>query len=168
MSVTLRYSGALPDLALLPRLIEDFSDIAAIQRWPADSLKPAPVDVRRIRGSRTLAPALAVQGLKLYVHPQTDPLWLTFDPEGVLTRLGSFPPAQVGREGGSGVSSFGFVHQSQASIQTSIGGVQLHTTVVSLLDHLKSAYIPGLQVHDETGYWERRDREELKRLMAGQ
>jgi hypothetical protein len=43
----------------------------------------------------------------------------------------------------------------------------LHSTVISLLDYLKRAYVPNLQVSDETGYWEQRDLDELKRLMAG-
>ena len=168
MSVTLRYSGALSNLALLPKLNEDFLDIAATHAWPVDVLEAEKeVTVRRGRGARTLAPPLAVQGLKIYVHPQTDPLWLTFDQEGLLTRLGSYPLAQVRRDGDLSASRYGFVHQSQASMQTSIGGPLLHSTVVSLLDYLKRAYIPGLKVDDETGYWEQRDPEELKRLMAG-
>lgn len=169
MSVTLRYSGALSDLALLPKLVEDFHDIAATHAWPVDALEaPPPEAPRRGRGARTLAPPLAVQGLKIYVHPQTDPLWLTFDPEGILTRLGSYPLAHVDRAGETAAASrFGFVHQSQASMQTGIGGFLLHSTTVSLLDYLKRAYVPGLKVEDETGYWEDRDLEHLKRLMAG-
>lgn len=170
MSVTLRYSGTLADPESLSRLREDFLDIAATHAWPVDSLEAPPQEtpVRRGRGARTMAPALVVQGLKIYVHPQTDPLWLTFDQDGALTRLGSFPLAQVGRDGETAASSrYGFVHQSQASMQTSIGGFLLHSTLVSLLDYLKRAYVPDLKVDDETGYWEKRDLDALKRLMAG-
>jgi hypothetical protein len=170
MSVTLRYSGALADKNSLAKLSEDFRDIAATHAWPVDALEPAPPEAvakQRGRGARTLARPMTLQGLKIYIHPQTDPLWLTFDAEGVLTRLGTFPLTQVDREGGNASSRFGFLHQSQASMQTSIGGQQLHSTVISLLDYLKKAYIPGLHVDDETGFWEHRDLEELKRLMAG-
>ena len=169
MSVTLRYSGSLADPELLNRLKEDFHDIAATHAWPVDALEmQAQEGPRRGRGARTLAPVLTVQGLKIYVHPQTDPLWLTFDQDGAITRLGSYPLAQVGRDGETAASSrYGFVHQSQASMQTSIGGFLLHSTVVSLLDYLKRAYVPGLKVEDETGYWEHRDLDTLKRLMAG-
>jgi hypothetical protein len=169
MSVTLRYSGALEDRNLLKNLTEDFRDIAATHAWPVDALEAAPQEAafKRGRGARTLARPMTLQGLKIYVHPQTDPLWLTFDAEGVLTRLGTFPLTQVDREGGNSSSRFGFLHQSQASMQTSIGGYRLHSTVVSLLDYLKRAYVPSLQVDDETGFWEHRDLEELKRLMAG-
>jgi hypothetical protein len=164
MSVTLRYSGSLSHPDLLPRLKEDFLDIAATHAWPVDELsvpKPEAAE-KRGRGLRTLAPPQLVQGLKIYVHPQTDPLWLTFDPEGVLTRIGGFPPAA----GGYGSPKAAFLHQSQASMQTGIGGWQLHAVVVSLLDYLNKAYVPGLQVSDETGYWEKRDLDGLKRLMA--
>ena len=168
MSVTLRYSGALSNLALLPQLVEDFNDIAATHAWPVDALEPPSPEPKRSRGARTMAPPLVVQGLKIYVHPQTDPLWLTFDQEGLITRLGSYPLAHVDRAGETAAASrFGFVHQSQASMQTGIGGFLLHSTVVSLLDYVKRAYVPGLKVEDETGYWDDRDMEHLKRLMAG-
>lgn len=167
MSVTLRYSGTLADPELLDRLKEDFHDIAATHAWPVDDLVAPPQETPRRGPGRTLAPALVVQGMKIYVHPQTDPLWLTFDQDGLLTRLSSYPLAQVGRDGENATASrYGFVHQSQASMQTSIGGFLLHSTAVSLLDYLKRAYVPGLKVEDETGYWETRDLDALKRRMA--
>ena len=81
MSVTLRYSGALQDKARLESLVEDFRDIAATHAWPVDALEAASQEAaaKRGRGARTLARPLSLQGLKIYVHPQTDPLWLTFD-----------------------------------------------------------------------------------------
>jgi hypothetical protein len=150
MSVTLRYSGTLKDRTLLPRLREDFQDIAATHAWPVDLLDAPPAEAPA-RG-RLQAPPLVIEGLKLYVHPQTDPLWFSFDPDNQLTRLGAVPP-------------LGLLHQAQASIQTGIGGPLLHQTVVSLLDYLKKAYVPDLQVSDESGYWEARDAEALRRLM---
>lgn len=165
MSVTLRYSGSLDDRALLPRLHEDFQDIAATHAWPVDLMAP-PKTAEAPRG-RTLAPPLVLEGLRIIVHPQTDPLWLTFDPEGTLTRLGSYPLTQVARDGSPQGARFSFLHQSQASIQTGIGGALLHKTVVSLLDYLKRAYVRDLQVLDESGYWDTRDEAALKRLMEG-
>ena len=165
MSVTLRYSGTMKDMALLPRLREDFQDIAATHAWPVDLVEAAAEVRTASRRVRTLAPPLLVEGLRVIVHPQTDPLWLTFDPEGVLTRMGAFPLSQVGRDGSAQGAKFGFLHQSQASMQTSIGGSHLHRTLVSLLDYLKRAYVPDLQVMDETGYWDVRDDAALRRLM---
>ena len=164
MSVTLRYSGTLNDRDLLPRLSEDFQDIAATHAWPVDLLAPLPAGQLSER-SRTLAPALVLAGLRVIVHPQTDPLWLTFDPEGTLTRLGTYPLTQMARDGSPQGARFSFLHQSQASMQTGIGGPLLHKTVVSLLDYLKRAYVSDLQVLDESGYWETRDEAALKRLM---
>jgi hypothetical protein len=163
MRVTLRYSGTLGDLSKLDRLREDFQDIAAAHLWPVDTMDRE--SQPRERGGRTLAPPLALAGLKVIVHPQTDPLWLTFDETGVLTRLGSYPLGQATFQGAPRVQRLGFLHQSQASIQTSIGGSELHATVVGLLDYLKRAYVADLQVADETGYWETRDLAALRRLM---
>ena len=158
MRVTVRYSGTLNDLSSLPRLREEFADIAAIQGWPVDSLDRD--GGRRPGGGRTLAPPLALEGLKVVVHPQTDPLWLTFDEQGALTRLDPYPLGL-----GSGVPRYGFLQQAQASMQTSIGGSDLHRTVVGLLDYLKRAYLPDLQVLDDSGYWHDRDDAALERLM---
>jgi hypothetical protein len=158
MSVTLRYSGTLTDRSLLPRLREDFQDIAATHAWPVDLLDAPPV-LERSRG-RLQAPALVLEGLRVIVHPQTDPLWLTFDPDNVLTRLGDLPLHSVRP---NAVNAF--LHQSQASIQTGIGGSLLHKTVVGLLDYLKKAYVADLDVQDESGYWSTRDDAALRRLM---
>jgi hypothetical protein len=172
MHVTIRYSGTLGDLASLPDMVEEFQDIAATHAWPTDLVEgvydsiargPAGLAPRLGAGLKTLSPPLALKGLKLIVHPQTDPLWLTFDGDGQLTRLGYFsvdgPAGPAGRR-------FELIHQPQASIQTSIGGVLLHKTVVGLLDRLKRAYVPDLQVSDDSGYFDSRDGAHLQRLMG--
>ena len=75
-------------------------------------------------------------------------------------------PSRLASVGSSGPSQgFGYLSQPAASIQTSIGGPELHRTVVGLLDYLKQAYMPDLQVSDETRYWDQRDEAELKRHM---
>jgi hypothetical protein len=158
MSVTLRYSGTLKDPALLSRLREDFQDIAATNGWPVDPLERTPPPKGRSAGGRLMAPPLVVEGLKVVIHPQTDPLWLTFDEQGALTRLDPYP---LGRSG----QRYGFLQQAQASMQTSIGGADLHRTVVGLLDYLKRSYLPDLQVMDDSGYWADRDDAALERLM---
>lgn len=167
MSVTLRYHGTLDDAQALARLREDFLDIAATHGWPVDVLEREAPSSRQGRG-RLMAPPLALEGLKVIVHPQTDPLWLTFDETGILTRLGAYPlTVTAAKEGRAQAPKFGVLHQAQASIQTSIGGFLLHSTVVSLLDYLKRAYVSDLQVNDETGYWDDRDLSALKRRMDG-
>lgn len=158
MSVTLRYRGTLKDLGQLSTLREEFQDIAQANGWPVELVERT-VPKGTPAGGRLLAPPLAVEGLKVVVHPQTDPLWLTFDPEGVLTRLDPYPL------NGGAAPRYGFLQQSQASIQTSIGGSELHLVVVGLLDYLKRSYVPDLQVLDDSGYWEQRDPEALRRLM---
>ncbi len=164
MKVTLRYSGTLSDPDSLPRLREDFQDIAATQRWPVERMDGREAPAPR-GGGRLLAPALTLGGLKVVVHPQTDPLWLTFNEAGVLTRLAPLPRTPGPIEGALALPVGVALHQAQASIQTSIGGSRLHLTVVGLLDYLKSAYVHDLRVSDEAGYWDDRDAESLRRLM---
>ena len=72
----------------------------------------------------------------------------------------------VGKKPNDPVSrKFEFVHQAQASIQTTVGGPDLHRLVIRLLDRIKTRYIPGLTVMDDSGYWEKREDVALKKLM---
>lgn len=174
MRVTVRYAGSLKDPGLIPVLVEEFQDIAATHAWPVDlvdgSFASTARGQREIRGRgatglKTLSPPLALKGLKLIVHPQTDPLWFTFDGDGSLTRLGFFS-VDIASSLGQPSRRFELIHQAQASIQTSIGGVELHKTVVGLLDRLKAAYVADLGVQDDSGYFDERDEAHLKRLMG--
>jgi hypothetical protein len=178
MSVTIRYHGALQDLGRVEAMQEEFLDIACTNEWPSEIVdgsfsslrKDIPDGTARGRSAAvgTLSPPLTLRGIKLTVHPQTDPLWFTFDEAGQLTRLGFFAVDHyAGRKGSEALTRrFEFVHQSQASIQTSVGGAELHQCVVKLLEHLKSRYVPDLQVLDESGFWEDRDAARLSRLMS--
>lgn len=178
MSVTIRYHGSLGTLDRIEEMQEDFLDIAITNQWPSEIVDGAYSSLRReeakgraglaakASGVSTLSPPLTLKGIKLIVHPQTDPLWFTFDPEGALTRLGYYAVDHYGAKlGAQPTRRFEFVHQSQASIQTSVGGVELHQTVIRLLEYLKKRYVPDLQISDDSGYWENRDEANLRRLM---
>ena len=172
MSVTIRYHGALQSMSRLEQMQEDFLDIACTNEWPSEIVDGSFSSLRRDepRGQGavgTLSPPLTLRGIKLIVHPQTDPLWFTFDEMGQLTRLGFYAVDHyAGRKGSEALTrKFEFVHQSQASIQTTVGGSELHQRTVKLLDYLKSQYVPDLAVSDDSGYWEDRDEARLKRLM---
>ncbi len=174
MSVTIRYHGSIADESQLRAMQDEFEDIARVNKWPSEivdgsfsSLKSAGPSPKG-GGVQTLSPPLTLKGVRLIVHPQTDPLWFTFDPTGQLTRLGYFAVdhyAPGARRTAQLTRRFEFVHQSQASIQTSVGGADLHKTVIHLLDRLKAAYAPNLEVKDESGYFDERDEARLYRVM---
>jgi hypothetical protein len=173
MSVTIRYYGSLKDSGRIEEMQEEFLDIACTNEWPSEIVDGSFSSLRRDEprfkgaGVGTLSPPLTLQGIKLIVHPQTDPLWFTFDEAGSLTRLGYYAVDHyAGHKGSEALSRrFEFVHQSQASIQTTVGGVDLHLCTIKLLDHLKSRYVPELTVVDDSGYWQDRDETRLRRLM---
>ncbi len=179
MSVTIRYYGALKDVKAIEDLQEEFLDIAITQEWPSEIVDGAYSSLKReepgtgagkARGTAaTLSPPLTLKGIKLVVDPQTDPLWFTFDSEGALTRLSYFAVDHYpARSANAAAPSrrYEFVHQSQASIQTTLGGAELHMTVVRLLDYLKKTYVPDLKVQDDSGYWEHRDEDLLRRVIS--
>ena len=175
MSVTIRYFGSLKDMSDLPRLQDELLDIARTSEWPSEEVdgvfsslrSPSPAEKSGSSAVQTINPPLTLKGIKLIVHPQTDPLWFTFNPEGEITRLSYYAvDYYIGKKPSDPVSrKFEFVHQAQASIQTSVGGPELHKLVIRLLDYVKGRYIPGLTVMDDSGYWENRDANELKKLM---
>ena len=176
MSVTIRYFGSLNNMNDLPRMLDELRDIAHTSEWPYEDVDGVFSSLRsplqgRAKGGesavQTINPPLTLKGMKLIVHPQTDPLWFTFNPEGEITRLSYYAvDYYVGKKPNDPVSrKFEFVHQSQASIQTTVGGAELHKLVVKLLSHVKEHYIPGLTVMDDSGYWEDRDDASLKKLM---
>jgi hypothetical protein len=43
--------------------------------------------------------------------------------------------------------------------------MELHKTVIRLLEYLKKAYVPDLKVSDDSGYWEHRDDALLARAL---
>jgi hypothetical protein len=175
MSVTIRYFGSLRDMSDLTQLKEDLVDIAQTSEWPSEEVDGVFSSLRSpvARGKsaesavQTINPPLTLNGMKLIVHPQTDPLWFTFNPEGEITRLSYYAvDYYIGKKPNDPVSrKFEFVHQTQASIQTSVGGPELHKLVIKLLDYVKGRYIPDLTVMDDSGYWENRDAASLKKLM---
>jgi hypothetical protein len=150
---------------------EEFLDIACTQEWPSEIVEGSYSRLRKDEPKGkgavgTLSPPLTLKGIKLIVHPQTDPLWFTFDELGRLTRLGYYAVDHyAGRKGEPLSRRFEFVHQSQASIQTTVGGADLHLCTVRLLDQLKRRYVPDLTVLDDSGYYEERDEARLRRLM---
>jgi hypothetical protein len=181
MSVTIRYNGVLKDMKAIEELQEEFLDIASTQEWPSEIVDGAYSSLKRDESLRNTAKArglvttasrpLTLKGIKLVVHPQTDPLWFTFDSEGALTRLSYFAvdyyPGTKAEAAAARASSrrYEFVHQSQASIQTTLGGPELHRTVVRVLDYLKKKYVPDLKVLDDSTYWQHRDLDLLKQVM---
>ncbi len=180
MSVTIRYQGSLSaeSKAKIEELQEEFLDIAITSAWPSEIVDGAYSSLKaeafkgRARGSsalKTLKPALTLRGIKLTVNPQTDPLWFTFDADSNLTRLSYYAvdhyPGRAAEAMGPS-RRYEFVHQSQASIQTTLGGVELHLCVIRLLDRLKAGYVPDLEVSDDSGYWGHRDEALLKAALA--
>lgn len=173
----MRYSGRLTDTRRLEEFKEEFEDIARISRWPYEVMSGETSPQRRWAGKskgtshpvQTLSPPLHLQGIKIVVHPQTDPLWFAFDREGELTQLSYYPLDQYAREKpGIPISRrLEFVRQTQASVQTLLAGPETHKSIINLLAYAKMKYVADLKVEDESGYWDSRDETVLEGLMMG-
>src|SRR5258707_7957675 len=100
MSITVSYHGRMSETVRLQELKEEFEDIARTNGWPHELVNGEYEGVKKWNakaksqdGTRvqTLSPPLHLKGIKIIVHPQTDPLWLTFDKQGDLTQLSYYP-----------------------------------------------------------------------------
>jgi hypothetical protein len=88
-----------------------------------------------------------VRGLLVNVEPGQETLSLLFSPEGFLTPLVCISEAERGT----------MEQLPWCSIKTQYGTPVGHAAVVEILTLLRDHFLPDLEVHDETEYWEHRD-----------
>ena len=138
MGITIAYRGRLADLTRVEdfedRLIDCALEIGAqAQIW------------------RTWAddnPERMVRGVILGVAPGQESTSLLLSPEGWLIGLIDIQDAEEGR----------LKEPPWCFVKTQFGPVEGHVALVEILAALKREFLPDLEVSDEGGYWETRDR----------
>lgn len=96
-----------------------------------------------------------VRGLLVNVEPGQETLSLLFSPEGFLTPLVCISEAELGT----------MEPLPWCSIKTQYGTPVGHAAVVEILTLLRDHFLPDLEVHDETEYWEQRDPQRMIEAM---
>jgi len=154
MGITIFAKGRIDDVEAIPPLIADVKQRAEDNGWRFSILDDdfteepaATLNHGRIEGN------LGLKGIAVQVDPGCETLDLCFDREGVLTNL----VAQLlwlEDEDSVVAGRFTFV-------KTQFGRIESHVQIIELLDWLKERYISNLEVTDEGGYWETRDRQLL-------
>ncbi|WP_442485029.1 hypothetical protein [Aeoliella sp. SH292] len=135
--MTIHYRGKLADPAQLETLEDLLIDLilelgGQVEVWRS----VAEHDSSRV-----------VRGLLVNIEPGQETLSLLFSPEGFLTPLVYISEAELGT----------MEPLPWCSIKTQYGTPVGHAAVVEILTLLLDHFLPDLEVHDETEYWEHRD-----------
>lgn len=133
MGITIHYKGEINSLDLIPKLIDDCQDFAKSMGWQYHV-----IDEQKY---------LPIKGIVLNIHPQAEPLNLTFGENG-------------------GLCSYIDYKQTQLFVKTQFAGIEAHITIVKLFKYLKKHYIFNLKVYDEGEYWETIDINKLSQKLS--
>jgi hypothetical protein len=140
MGLTIHYSARLKNPKQLPELVAEVSDICRSMDWKYHTFEPDENEGEH-----------DVSGIILNPHPDCEPVWLTFRPDGVLTT----PIMEQMRKDGE----YDF---SGAFTKTQFAGPQTHIVVVKLLKYVAGKYLDEVKVTDEGNYWETESVEVLR------
>ena len=161
MGITIYYGGMLKNLNNIDTLIDDFSDLAGIMNWECvilneDWTKPNTARIKISKMKSEITGHLPLKGLEIKLHPACETFDLFFDNKGNLTSplLFAFDNEEKKKK-----------DKSFVWVKTQFAPVDIHISIIKLLDLLKHKYVPDLEVMDEGGYWESRDRAKLIKKM---
>lgn len=158
MGVTIHYRGKINSITDIDELTGEAEDFARelgweSQRWNEDWSKPNTAKISNNGDGIKITGHAPLRGINLYPHDHCEPFSLTFNPDGYLISLigmtmladGSTKP-----------------EASWMSTKTQFAPIEIHITIIKLLKYIKGRYIHNLEIHDDGGYWESGDINELK------
>lgn len=145
MGITIHYRGRLADGSRLEAL-EDLVIDLVLELGGA-------VDVWRSVASDD--PSRMVRGLLVNLEPGQETFSLLFSPEGWLTPLIDIEAAERGQ----------LQEAPWCFVKTQFGSPVGHAALVEVLSVLRDRFLPELEVHDETDYWQHRDPVKMAELM---
>lgn len=162
MGITIHYKGKIKDLTLIPRLQEEFIDIAKTLKWKyhlwnEDLTKPMDISIQETRKGTEVEGHVPLQGIALQVEKKVETLDFLFNADGHLTSLINqiFDPETQRKKKPT------WIH-----VKTQFGSVHAHIAIVKLLKYLKKRYVPDLEVRDEGEYWEKEDKNRLLEMRG--
>ena len=162
MGITIHFQGKLKNTQQINSLMEELIDIADTMKWKWQSFdedwsKPATVKSSTDKNGFEITGHLPLKGIRINLHPDSEPLSIYFDKEGNLTTPMSVVLVNEGKMKPGNLYS---------SVKTQFAPPDVHISIIKLLKYLKKRYIPNLKVIDEGEYWESEDKEKLIEKMA--
>jgi len=162
MGVTIHYRGKIKkkeDADVLAEEIADFAETLGwnFKIWREDWSLPNTASLEGSLDEIRLSGQIPLRGITLYPHKSSEPLSLTFNPDGYL--VDGWGMALLA---GQKIS----IEQLWLSTKTQFAPIEIHITIIKLLRYLKKKYIPELAVHDDGGYWIDENANELKQRIG--
>lgn len=159
MGTTIHYRGRInktEDVKKLADELEDFSRQLGwkCKRWDNDWSKPNTAEITNNDGKIRITGYVPLQGIDLFPHDDCEPLSLTFTAGG---RLVDVVGMALIADGKTTADSFWM------NTKTQFAPIETHVAIVKLLEYIRKRYIHNLEVHDDGGYWETGEIDELKR-----
>ena len=145
MALSIYYSGVLKGINRLPELVAEVTDICHDLHWNCEIIEEeAPTQLRGLGFSA----------------PGGEPIWLTFDPNGVLES-----PYFVFLEKSPGPSCSTSV---TASLETVVqyAGPETQMRLVNLLHYISLKYFATFDLVDESEFWETGSEERCRDWFA--
>lgn len=162
MGVTIHYRGKIDDLAKLPDLIGELTDIAEWMGWETSrvdsdwAVAPNPRLVHGDGGAR-IEGELGLKGIVLRPSGDCESLDFLFDRDGYLrSKMGMILIAEGSWQ----------PNKAWLFTKTQFARAEVHIRIVGVLKYVAKKYIANLEVNDEGGYWETGDRAELERRIG--
>ncbi len=153
MSNAIHYNGKLETRARLADLLDAARTFCAEQRWGwLDVDDRIAGTVERTDGEKSdISPIdTTLEGILISVHPQADPVWLTFND---ANELAYYLPLDEER----------YWEIKSFTTGTRFKSMEQHIAVCELLRAIHDEYMPGLNVYDEDGYYESGELNQLER-----
>jgi hypothetical protein len=148
-TIKLRYRGRLepsPDnVVSLMREVEDIcrSNGWKYHLWDEDWAKPASLRLEATDGGLNFTGHAPLKGISFGVG-QSETVWLTFTPDGVLHSLMTLAePEFTGDD----------VYMPWERVKTCYDGPATHLALCKLFRYLADRYFEVFEVKDESGYW---------------
>lgn len=173
MGITIHYNGHI-ERARLAEMLDAAQLYCAEQRWHALEIEERIIGhVERVVETRETKiemygiEGVAVEsitkqfpiddtqrGLLITVHPESEPVWLTFNEAGEMIYYMALDDAGA------------YWENKSLFTKTQFAGVETHIAVCEFLHWLNDTYMPDLHVYDEGAYYESGDAQKLARAFG--
>lgn len=157
MGITIHYKGKLNKPDLLNTFCDEIEDIAKDMNWSLNTLSN---DLNKPNSSYLdengqIKGHIPLKGLNVILHPKAEPLSFLFDKNGNLKNLLMMTFKNEKELEGSYIF-----------IKTQFAPIEIHITIIKLLEYIKKKYISNLEVIDEGNYWETHDAKILEEKFS--
>jgi hypothetical protein len=172
MGITIHYNGKI-ERARLTEMLDAARLYCAEQRWAALEIeeriighvervvetRETKIEMYGIEGTQveTITKQFPIddtlRGLLITIHPESEPVWLTFNEAGEMVYY-------------MALNDVGAYWENKLLFtKTQFAGVDTHIAVCEFLHWLNEAYMPDLHVYDEGDYYESGDASRLARAF---